>query len=170
MNRHLQTGSSLLEVLIAVLVLSFGLLGVAGMQASALRNNQSAAERSQVVFMTYSILDAMRANIDTSTDPHSFRVDDYTSADVLGNWTCAETPPADTSPSPTPPASEDTEGPSLAAKDAARWIANLGANLGNSACGKVECNLNTCTVSIRWDDTRGTGGGSTQEIETRSQL
>lgn len=150
MNRHLQTGSSLLEVLIAVLVLSFGLLGVAGMQASALRNNQSAAERSQVVFMTYSILDAMRANFDPSTS--EFRTADYTA--ILEDWVCEA----------------DVEPNSLAEKDTARWIGNLQFNLGESACGKVECNLNTCTVSIRWDDTRGTGGGSTQEIETRSQL
>ncbi|NMG70545.1 type IV pilus modification protein PilV [Parazoarcus communis] len=155
MKQHRQAGSSLLEILIAVLVLSFGLLGVAGMQMSALRNNQSAAERSQVVFMTYSILDAMRANIDTSTTPHSFRPEDYTDAAVLGNWVCADDPP---------------EGNSLAAKDAARWINNLGANLGESACGKVACNLNTCTVSIRWDDSRGTSGSGTQVIETRSQL
>lgn len=151
MKTHRQSGSSLLEVLIAVLVLSFGLLGVAGMQASALRNNQSAAERSQVVFMTYSILDAMRANIDTSTDPHSFRASDY--ATILGNWTC--TAPA---------------GTSLAAKDAIRWINNLHTNLGSSACGKITCNLNTCTVEVRWDDSRGTAGSSTQVVETRSQL
>ncbi|MBR0564603.1 type IV pilus modification protein PilV [Azoarcus sp. L1K30] len=153
MTRHFQSGSSLLEVLIAVLVLSFGLLGIAGMQASALRNNQSAAERSQVVFMTYSILDAMRANIDTTTDPYSFRTSDYTAEAVLGDWQC--TAPA---------------GASLAAKDAARWINNLHANLGSSACGKVTCNLNTCTVSIRWDDSRGTSGSDAQIIETRSQL
>lgn len=153
MTRHHQTGSSLLEILIAVLVLSFGLLGVAGMQAAALRNNQSAAERSQVVFMTYSILDAMRANIDTSKTPHEFNASSYTASGILGDWQCS---------APT--------GTSLAAKDAARWINNLHSNLGSSACGKVTCNLNTCTVSIRWDDSRGTSGSDAQVIETRSQL
>ena len=151
MTRHRQSGSSLLEVLIAVLILSFGLLGIAGMQASALRNNQSAAERSQVVFMTYSLLDAMRANIDTSKTPHEFRPTEYTA--VLGGWTC-----------------EAPEGTSLATKDASRWIKNLQANLGSSACGKLTCNLNTCTVEVRWDDSRGTSGSDAQIIETRSQL
>lgn len=151
MIRHRQSGFSLLEVLIAVLVLSFGLLGIAGMQAAALRNNQSAAERSQVVFMTYSILDAMRANINTATDPHSFRPTEYTS--ILGTFVCA---------APT--------GSTLAAKDAIRWINNLHANLGSSACGQVSCIDNSCTVSIRWNDSRGTGGGDAQIVETRSQL
>src|SRR5690554_6431675 len=55
-----QTGISLLEVLIAMLILSLGLLGLAGLQMSALRNNQSAMERSMAVVESYSIVDAMR--------------------------------------------------------------------------------------------------------------
>jgi type IV pilus assembly protein PilV len=52
----------LIEVLVAVLVLGIGLLGVAAMQATALRNSQSSLERSQGVMHVYTILDAMRAN------------------------------------------------------------------------------------------------------------
>ena len=52
----------MIEVLVAVLVMGIGLLGVAAMQATALRNNQSALERTQATIQTYSILDAMRAN------------------------------------------------------------------------------------------------------------
>jgi len=55
-------GVSLLEVLIAVLILAIGLLGVAALQASALRNSQSSLERSQAVIYTYTILDSMRSN------------------------------------------------------------------------------------------------------------
>lgn len=58
-----QTGFSLLEVLIAVVILSVGLLGLAGLQLSALRNNQSAMERSTAVLQVYSIADVMRADI-----------------------------------------------------------------------------------------------------------
>ena len=60
----LQRGVSLLEVLVAVVILSVGLLGLAGLQLSALRNNQSSAERSNAVMLTYSILEAMRADPD----------------------------------------------------------------------------------------------------------
>ena len=44
-----QQGMSLLEVLIAVLVLAIGLLGIAALQATALRNSQSSLERNQAV-------------------------------------------------------------------------------------------------------------------------
>ena len=46
----------------AVAILAFGLLGIAALQATALRNSQSSYERSQAVSLTYSILDRMRAN------------------------------------------------------------------------------------------------------------
>ena len=61
-----QAGSSLIEVLIAVLVVSVGLLGTAGLQLASLKNNQSAMQRSEAVVLTYSILDRMRANRDVA--------------------------------------------------------------------------------------------------------
>ena len=57
-----QPGFTLVEVLIAVLVLSLGLLGLAGLQASSLRHNNSAAARGQATFLAYDIIDRMRAN------------------------------------------------------------------------------------------------------------
>ena len=65
-GRQLQSGFSLIEVMVAVLVLSIGILGLAALQATALRNNQSALERSQGVVNTYSMVDAMRANVDSA--------------------------------------------------------------------------------------------------------
>lgn len=55
-------GFSLLEVLIALVLLSVGLLGLAGLQTTSLANSQSALLRSQAVTMGYSILDKIRAN------------------------------------------------------------------------------------------------------------
>lgn len=57
-----QQGSSLLEVLIATVVLSIGLLGLAGLQTAALKVNQTASARSQAAFLTNDIFDRMRAN------------------------------------------------------------------------------------------------------------
>lgn len=56
-------GFTLLEVLIATVVLAFGLLGLAGLQATSLRNNQSAYNRSQATQLAYDIADRMRANV-----------------------------------------------------------------------------------------------------------
>lgn len=57
-----QTGSSLIEVLVTVTVLSLGIVAMASLQTTALRLGQSAYQRSQVVALSYQILDAMRAN------------------------------------------------------------------------------------------------------------
>lgn len=57
-----QGGSTLMEVLIALVVLSFGLLGQAGLQAATLKVNQGALMRSQATTLAYDILDRMRAN------------------------------------------------------------------------------------------------------------
>lgn len=58
-----QCGFTLLEVLIAVVILSIGLLGVAGLQAFSLRNNQEAYMRSQAAILAMDITERMRANM-----------------------------------------------------------------------------------------------------------
>ena len=55
-------GFTLLEVLVAVLVLSVGLLGLAGLQTAGLRQNHSAYLRSQATQLAYDIIDRMRSN------------------------------------------------------------------------------------------------------------
>ena len=57
-----QRGFSMLEVLVAMLVVSIGLLGLAGLTAASIRNNQSAYQRSIASWLAYDILDRMRAN------------------------------------------------------------------------------------------------------------
>jgi type IV pilus assembly protein PilV len=61
-RRTSQRGTTLIETLVALLVLSIGLLGVAGLQLTSLRNNRSAHLRSQAQVMAYDITDRMRAN------------------------------------------------------------------------------------------------------------
>ena len=61
MNKN--TGFTLIEVLIAMLVLAVGLLGLAGLQATSLKNNQSAYNRSQATQLAYDLADRMRANV-----------------------------------------------------------------------------------------------------------
>lgn len=55
-------GVSLIEVLVTVVVLSIGLLGLAGLQASGTKFNHSAYMRSQAVNLAYDMADRMRAN------------------------------------------------------------------------------------------------------------
>ncbi|MDJ0653996.1 MAG: type IV pilus modification protein PilV [Xanthomonadales bacterium] len=67
MNRETQTGRrqrgvTLIEVLVALLILSFGLLGLAGLQGISLRNNFNAYQRTQATNVSYELLDRIRAN------------------------------------------------------------------------------------------------------------
>jgi type IV pilus assembly protein PilV len=60
----LQRGITLLEVLVALVVLSIGLIGLAGLQSTSLRMNNSAYMRSQATALAYDMADRVRANID----------------------------------------------------------------------------------------------------------
>ncbi len=60
--RSAQRGFSLLEVLIALVVLGVGLLGFAMLQTMNLRYTQSANYRTQATNLAYDLLDQMRAN------------------------------------------------------------------------------------------------------------
>ena len=142
-SRRRQRGVSLVEVLVSVLVVSLGMLGAAALQASALRNNQGSYERTQVSILSQSIFDAMRANLPGVT----------ASSYNTGGWICVA-PAANT----------------LANNDIARWISTLQGQIHAGACGNISCAAGVCTVSVRWDDSRATGGGSAQVIAMKAQL
>lgn len=137
-----QAGVTLVEIMVAVLVLSVGLLGLAGLQLRTLRNNQSALERGTAVVETYAIADAMRADR-IGADNDRFNI-------ALG------------AAAPT--------GTTFAQTAVRAWRNNLKASLGDDATGSVDCDGLLCTIVIQWDDSRGSEGLSTQTITTQVQL
>jgi len=62
-SRRSSEGFTLLEVLIAVVVLSIGLLGLAGLQTTGLRNNQDAYARTQAATLANDMADRIRSNM-----------------------------------------------------------------------------------------------------------
>ncbi|HEC74695.1 MAG TPA: type IV pilus modification protein PilV [Methylophaga aminisulfidivorans] len=62
MNHHKQTGFTLLEVMVAVFVLAIGLLGMAHLQVTTLKSNQSADLKTQASILASDILERMRSN------------------------------------------------------------------------------------------------------------
>ena len=62
MTRHsyLARGSSLLEVLVTIVIMTIGLLGLAKLQVSNLRNHQNTLYRAEATFLVNDILDSMR--------------------------------------------------------------------------------------------------------------
>ncbi|MDZ4279288.1 type IV pilus modification protein PilV [Hydrogenophaga sp.] len=58
-----QSGVSLIEILVSVLLLTFGIVGLAGLQFSGTKFNHSAYLRSQGTSLAYDVADRMRANL-----------------------------------------------------------------------------------------------------------
>lgn len=59
---HAQDGMSLIEVLVALLILSVGLLGAAAVQLNALKYTDSSLMTTQASFIAYDMLDRIRAS------------------------------------------------------------------------------------------------------------
>lgn len=141
-----QRGSSLLEVMIAVLVLAIGMLGLAAMSAMTIKNSNSSAARSQAVVQMYSLFDTLRLQRDQA---NSGVLD-------VSEWACEAQ-------------DDNAGGGDLSVFN--NWLGQVQASLGDAeACGFLNCDGTSCTAGIRWDDSRGTGGDSELEIQTTSRL
>jgi type IV pilus assembly protein PilV len=167
-SRGSQPGFTLLEVLVSVVILGLGLLGLAGLMASSTKNSHSAYLRSEATILTYSILDAMRADL-CAVKPAGVvgaRVGSYDIAMASAPQT-----------SPTEPAKIQQK----------RWLDEVAARLpsGDAEIHRASsCTLGAAPVSvaacdgatvpvaivIQWDDSRGVGGGTTQQFCTVTQL
>jgi len=81
-----QSGATMVEVMISVLIFSVGLLGIASTQTLGLTNTQSALNRSYAAQLSYEMLDLMRLNRATTqlTDFAAGNIFD-TFATTLGN-------------------------------------------------------------------------------------
>jgi type IV pilus assembly protein PilV len=71
-GRQRERGFTLVEVLVALVVLSVGLLGMAKMVMVSSHSNDSAYLRSQATSLGYQALDSMRANLNGSSVTHSY--------------------------------------------------------------------------------------------------
>lgn len=140
--RSAQSGLTLLEVLIAVLVLSVGLLGVAGLQLAGLKNGQQSYQRSQVSILAYEMADRMRAN----------RSEAYVGSYVIDNTGVGAAPALDCSTAACTTAE-------LAAWDRYDWyMRHLLATLP-SATARIQCASDcsrgtTQQITIAWDENR----------------
>lgn len=82
-------GFSLLEVLVALFVLSIGLLGLAALQTTGIKFNQQSYQRTQATLQAYEIIDRMRANRAGGTINALY--DDVTLGSKPGSTNCAST-------------------------------------------------------------------------------
>ena len=86
---HLQCGFTLLEVMIALVIFSIGLLGLAGLQAGGLRTNTQAQLRTIATIQAYDMAERIRSNPRGVEDGNYNAFDDATptAGDCISN-TC----------------------------------------------------------------------------------
>lgn len=138
-RRH-QSGVGLIEVLIAVLVLSIGLLGIALVQVRSLSGNNSSMARSSAVIASYSALEILRAR----------------RADALGMDQTLDASDCDAS------------GSAYMIAQLNAWCeSNLSADrLGEDATGGIKCSASgVCTITITFHtlDCGQTGDGQSAD-------
>lgn len=140
-TRSSNHGFSLIEVLVAVLIVSVGLLGIAATLLTATRSASSSYLRQNAVQYAYDIVDRMRANA--------------TAVTAGGPYTATLTAPSTTAPSPNCGTSTCSNG-AMAAWDLWEWQSLLQQNLPNGL-GSVTVasgvdNTVTITVQVQWSD------------------
>ncbi|MCP5434020.1 MAG: type IV pilus modification protein PilV [Chromatiaceae bacterium] len=141
-------GFTLLEVLVALVVLSVGLLGLSGLQTTSLRNNHSAFLRSQATIVTHDIIDRMRANRDSARN---------------GNYDIAyASSPTSTSCTGTCSALQ------VAQMDVEEWRDYVERLPGGESELDVDGTSNVATIKVRWADARDSG--NKLQVVTRVQL
>lgn len=129
-----QSGFTLLEVLIAVLVLSFGLLGFALMQTMNVRFVQSASYRTQATNLAYDLIEQMRSN--------RYQANWYTNATFAPGSKAVQnvcTPGA---------------GGVTVAQKVTLWQCQVVKALGDRAGAEVVMNNGQVRVAITWGDQR----------------
>lgn len=131
-------GFSLIEVLVALLILAFGLLGLAFLQVLSVRYTQSAAQRTVATNLAYEVLDMMRANREAAA-----QYTQITEASFGG-----------VAVPPTGCERGDENGVTAWQGNMIRWRCEVRAGLP-AGVGSVVMNGNEVTVSLSWSDDVG---------------
>ncbi|WP_280518008.1 type IV pilus modification protein PilV [Pseudomonas palleroniana] len=129
-----QTGMTLIEVLVAVLILAVGLLGASAIQLNALKYTESARMTSQASFIAYDMLDRIRSN-----------------------------PGIDYSWSRAGPSMANVPTTSVRDLDLHDFEANILGFAGADAKGAVSTSGPEVTITISWQAGRGAGGPEARE-------
>lgn len=149
-----ERGFTLLEVMIALVIFSIGLLGLAGLQSRGLQSNTTAQYRTTAIIEAYDMADRIRAN------PAGVANNRY---DNLNN--------------PTPPAGPDCfantcDDAQIAQLDYFEWLNNL-QNALPSGYGTVTGNGagTPFTITVMWDEERtgatGTNCGNDPTVDLK---
>jgi type IV pilus assembly protein PilV len=139
-----QSGFTMLEVLVSILIMAIGMLGLAGLMAASMRNNHGAYHRTQAVWLAYDVADRMRANRQEA---------------LAGSYNIALGAAA-------------PGGGAINAVDLGQWLNAVSAlpqgqgavNVADLAGDRI------VTITVQWNDTRATGGDAAQQFQMQTRL
>ena len=132
-----QSGFSLIEVLVTVLLLSIGLLGLVALQLNGLQQNQNALQLTNATFFAYEMADRMRANrADAIADRYLIDFDAVAQAGTLYG------------------------------DELVSWKNNLASQLP-SGDGRITVAGGIYNITIRWDDSKGLNPPVEYQMETQ---
>lgn len=135
-------GFTLLEVMVAMVIFSIGLLGLAGIQAVALKNNNSAYTRTVSMQLAYNMADVLRTSTDNSGSVNS--IYDSVSSAISGSApkSCVQKNGSGA------PDCTETE---LANFEIYHWKKRIEKELA-SGLGTITKNGEVYTITLMWDD------------------
>lgn len=128
-----QQGFSLVEVLIALAVLSIGLLGLAALQTVSLKVGHDSYQRTQATMLAYDMIDRMRAN------PSALAAGRYNVVAV------------NTNPGSSDCVSVSCSVNELADYDIRTWHSTLAAKLSQGQ-GTISTSGSTRTITVSWSE------------------
>lgn len=137
-NIQKQGGFTMTEVLVTMVVLAIGLLGMAGLQVTGLRNNQTAYYRSQATLLAYDLADRMRAN---------------RAGVASGDYVAAVAALPTTTPNSSCTTNTGCTTTQMAQNDVAEWQAVLSTVLPLGQGDLVAAGTGY-TISLTWDDSK----------------
>ena len=137
-------GFSLLEVLVALVIISIGALGIAAMQASALSNTHASQTESVVAIEARSLADAMQAN------PGYWKSGTFAPSVAVASSTLTDNGTLE-------PLSYDCTSvvctaQQMAAYDLKHWGTDLNTQVPG-ATGQITCQIGApviCTIQVTW--------------------
>lgn len=133
-HRNPSRGSSLLDVLVTIVIMTIGLLGLAKLQVSNLRHQQNALYRAEATFLANDILDSMRILNSNVAGNNSARDKGLHYTVDTGSTTAA--------------------GPSaVAIADVTEWKARIAQALPDGD-GSIAVDGRIATIRIEWNDRR----------------
>ncbi|MCP4332000.1 MAG: type IV pilus modification protein PilV [Gammaproteobacteria bacterium] len=132
-----QRGVTLIESMIALLVITIGLLGIAALQIVAMKQNAIALNNSKAVWIGYNMTDRVRANLTQFTNYAGIDTSKGYSQDCMGA-SCSNA--------------------QMVTADASDWITQVeGLPAGR---GMITGDATQLAITVMWDD-EGTGATGT---------